>query len=248
MTQRYYIGPNVPAIGERVELDPEESHHLVRVMRTPAGALVRVFGEGREFEARVKTLRPRVVVQIERQLESIPPLRVRLHVAIPWLRGGRTELLVQKLTELGVQEISVYHAERCVAHGTKDKVERLERVAIESCKQCERADIPLIRLQPTLRSLLEYLKDHAGSRLLLAERTEAPRLQSYLHMRQSECGEEFLRDGLALISGPEGGLSPGELTEAEKFATFVSLGPRILRADFAPLVAVAVILAEVGEL
>ncbi len=248
MTDRYYIGRHSPGIGELVTLDSEESHHLVRVMRIKEGEVVRLFGGGREFEGRVERLRPTVRVRIEQELAPISPLQIRLHVAVPWLRGGRTEFLLQKLTELGVEKITVYLAARCVARGDVGKLERLERVVIESSKQCERADVPEVQIHGDLASVLSSFDKERLSCIALAERASAPRLSSLMRSWLETIDHPSAVSGIGIVSGPEGGFAPEELAELEKQGTLASLGPRIFRADFAPLVATAVILAQVGEL
>lgn len=247
MTQRYYIGKGEHAVGEIVELVPDEAHHLRRVMRAREGEHVKVFACGREFEAVVSCLRPRVRLILLREVEPVPPPQLRLHQAIPWLRGGRTDELVQELTQLGVETIVVYRARRCVGLGDESKVARLQRLAIETCKQCERADVPEILCAESTGSAIEMLRERAAEVVVLGERVAQPRLSQVVReilARSSAEGDP--RPTLGIISGPEGGFEENEWAIAN--VRVASLGERIFRADFAPIAGAIVALAGAGDL
>lgn len=248
MTERYYIGDAEVGVGHTLSLDEEEGHHLAKVMRVPVGAQVRVFGAGREFEATVVAIRPSVVVRLDRPLAPLPELPGRLIVAVPWLRSNKTEYLVQKLTELGVHEIAIFRGDRCTARGDETKVSRLRRIAIEACKQCERSAVPQIAAWSSLKEMVGWLQTRVEVLIVLAERVNACPLSRCLKdvKRESRASDGILEAGI--IAGPEGGFSEQELEYLSRHALLASLGPRILRADFAPLVATILILAEAGEL
>jgi 16S rRNA (uracil1498-N3)-methyltransferase len=248
MTERYYIDADNPRVGDTLSLDDAESHHLAKVMRVGVGATVRVFGAGREFEATVLSLRPQVVVRLEQEISTLPTCRVQLLVAIPWLRGGKTEFLAQKLTELGVSEIAIFLSQRCVAKGDENKLRRLERVVIEACKQCERADVPRIQSFLAVDDLVTYAARRTKHVIVLAERTCAAPLSETVRNILALARQSNEKPHVALISGPEGGFSSEEMILLTHRATPASLGQRILRADFAPLVSAIVVLTEAGEL
>ncbi len=248
MTERYYAKLTGKGAGDVVELDEHESHHLRRVMRLGVGDIVRVFGEWREFEGEVVSLGRRVQIQLRQAREPLPCLDVRLGAAVPWLRGGRTDELLQRLTELGVERLIVFRAERCVAQAKADKLARLERLLIESCKQCERADIPALQLVGSLEEAVGLLHDEGFHVLFAGERTAGPRLSQVVQTVLKENQTKDERPSLALVTGPEGGWSPRELEFALAHTTVVSLGPRILRAEVAPVVGIIGILVAVEEL
>ncbi|MCX7625742.1 MAG: 16S rRNA (uracil(1498)-N(3))-methyltransferase [Candidatus Sumerlaeaceae bacterium] len=248
MTERYYIGEANVKLGETLSLEQQEAHHLAKVMRIPVGAQVRLFGGGQEFEATVLATRPSVVVRVDRVLTPFTELSGYLIVAVPWLRSSKTEYLVQKLTELGVHEIAVFTAERCTARGDEKKILRLRRIAIEACKQCERSSVPRISARSSTDDVVEWMQHSVRQVVSLAERVDAVIFSRYLKSSHHELPVSSTWPQLGIITGPEGGFSERELAYLAKHTTLASLGRRILRADFAPLVATILVLAEAGEL
>lgn len=235
-----------------MELDPAESHHLLRVMRAQPGQRVRVFGQGREFEGILeRAAGQRAQIRLGSELTSPPLPAFRMRFLLPWLKGGRTESVLQKLTELGAAEFIVYRARRDVAHLEASKLERLQRNVVEACKQCERADCPPVSLGGNLADTVAASGLPPERCLVLAERSPSvvhlstalvELTQAGLTGSPGACGE------LLIASGPEGGFHPDELAQAAPVATLVSLGPRILRAETAPVAAAAVALSAGGDL
>lgn len=204
------------------------------------GDRLRVFGASREFEATlVRCDKQSAVVRLDNEIPAIPPAAVHLSAAFPCLKGDRTEMLVQKLTEIGVAEFVVFHAEREVAHASDGKLDRLRRAALEACKQCGRVDLPQIH---QAASLLEALTTATRDtrRFVLHEICREPHLSTALRQHEGT--------GAVLVAtGPEGGFTPGEIALVHGDATVVSLGRRILRAETAPIVAASLVMAAAGE-
>ncbi|AXA36372.1 MAG: 16S rRNA (uracil(1498)-N(3))-methyltransferase [Candidatus Hydrogenedentota bacterium] len=249
MSERFHIGNQRVEIGMLLTLDEEESHHLARVMRIRSGATVRLFGDGREYDAIIRDVGRRVTVEVLAERSPLSPPRISLTLAIPWLRGGRTEFLIQKLTELGAERVIVYHADRQVMRPEPEKLERLRRVAIEACKQCERAEVPRIETVANLEEVLATPLPVGGLRVVAAERSDAPRMSEILQTWFSQFRPyNEQRPACLIITGPEGGFSPDELSACEGRSQFVSLGPRILRADTAPIVGAVLALAAAEEI
>ncbi len=256
MADRFHVPAAQLASDTIIDLGDEESHHLLRVMRARVGHELRVFAAGREFEAVLHEVRDRrATVLLGRQIT--PPARpvFRMTFVLPWLKGGRTESVIQKLTELGAAGFVVFAARREVARPDVDKLDRLMRTAVEACKQCERADPPSVELAGGLAEGLGCRDVTRERRLVLAEREPSGMLLSQALSRLTagrspgEPGGGIGQGGDVLIaSGPEGGFHPDELTAVDGLALRVSLGPRILRAETAPVAAAAVILAAGGDL
>jgi len=249
MSERFHIGNQHVEIGMLLSLDEEESHHLAKVMRIRTGATVRLFGSGREYSAVVREVSRRVRVEVVAEHPAVSPPRISLTLAIPLLRGGRTEFLIQKLTELGADRLIVYHAERQVVRPDPEKLERLRRIAIESCKQCERAQVPCVGALANLREVLSTHLPIGGLRVVAVERSDAQRMSAVLHtwLRQF-AANETQRPACLIATGPEGGFSAAELAACQGRAQCVSLGPRILKADTAPIVGAVLALAAVEEM
>jgi 16S rRNA (uracil1498-N3)-methyltransferase len=184
-------------------------------------------------------------LHIQEAISPPPHPQIRYHAIIPWLRGGKTDGIAQKLTEMGVQSICTFHARREVMQASKDKKNHLQKVVIEACKQCERADVPDLADAASLQEAFALRSPDNCHRIILHERERASLLGQSL--RQHTEGTHGPPE-IICASGPEGGFDPAELEFESARPEFVSLGPRILRAETAPIVAMAVTFAVGGEL
>jgi 16S rRNA (uracil1498-N3)-methyltransferase len=245
MADRFYVvGQSPLRPGNEVQLSAEESHHLIRVMRQTVGSRLQVFGGGVEAEATLlRVCQGVAVLKIGGIVLSVPGPDVQMHFVIPWIKGGKTEFVVQKLTELGVASIHVFSSHREVARGSIEKVERLRRVALEACKQCERSDLPQIDEAANLKAALETYDIPATQRLLLYEHERG--------LKFSEAVQNALRAvrdrEIVIATGPEGGFSEEEVNDCLGLCMNVGFGPRTLRAETAPLAAAAAALALTGN-
>lgn len=245
MFERYYAGPIRFGAGDELVLSPDESHHVLKVLRAQPGAQVRVFGDGVEASAvLVSTANRQAAVRIQALLEIPAKPDVEMHFAVPWIKGGKTELVVQKLTELGASALIVYSATREVAKGDLGKLERLARVALEACKQCERCSLPKIVHAGSLKEALESSGIPISQRIVLYERERSAAFDKVLNSALAAAKERCV----LIASGPEGGFAPEELAACEGMATLAGFGPLILRAETAPVAAAAAILALTGNL
>jgi 16S rRNA (uracil1498-N3)-methyltransferase len=148
------------------------------------------------------------------------------------LRGERFEWVLQKSTELGVRRIVPVQFKRSLAGDRADakKLDRWRRIIREAAEQSCRARLP--ELSAPVDFLAACDEAMRASAFLLWE-GEAVALRSILPPQI---------DRIAIISGPEGGIDLDELTAAhERGIISVSLGPRILRAETAPIAALAAI-------
>ncbi len=244
MLARFYA-PGATGIGDLATLPPEEARHARTVVRLGPGDFVAVFdGAGREFLARVERVGPRVVeVRLLEPRRPAPELTVRLVVALAVLKGGRSDQAVRDATLLGAAELQPLLTGRVVL--PPDAASRIERrwrkLAIASCKQCGRATVPPIRPPVTLDRWLAA--DSAALRLLLVEPdlpVEAAPLAALAGHRPASA---------SLTVGPEGGWTTDEVARAiAAGCRAVRLGPRTLRAEVAPVVALSVLLFLWGEL
>jgi 16S rRNA (uracil1498-N3)-methyltransferase len=147
------------------------------------------------------------------------------------------DYVIQKSVELGVSQITPIFSKFSEVR-IKDKV-RLEkkcshwrRIARSSCEQCGRFFIPLVNSPVKFN---EFVTNEKG--LILLDPSGRENLKSI-----KKNGE------VCLMTGPEGGFSPDEIEMARKRGRVVKLGPRILRAETAPVVALAILQSEFGDL
>ncbi|MDA8250751.1 MAG: 16S rRNA (uracil(1498)-N(3))-methyltransferase [Rhodospirillales bacterium] len=221
------------ATGAVLEATQGQAHYLAAVMRRAIGETVRLFnGADGEWEARILALRrDRARLSVERRLRPQAP-EPDLWLAFAVLKRDATDLLVQKATELGASVLLPVLSARCNA--ARINPDRLAAIATEAAEQCERLTVP--RLAPPQR-LPDLLAGWPAARPLFAalERAAVPPLRPQI-------------GPAGLLIGPEGGFAPGELDELVRhtFVKPVSLGPRILRAETAAIVGLALLQAPGG--
>jgi len=234
--------------GAVLDLPPGAARH-VQVLRMQPGQALTLFNHGPgwvgipssgEFEARV-TLMGRSQVQVEvgvhHALEREPARAVHLAVGMP--ANERMDWLVEKAAELGVASIQPLLTERSVLRLSGEraakKVEHWQGVAIAACEQCGGNRVPLVHPVQSLASWLKGFATAHGAQV-------RPLLLSLQLASRPLRGLELGADAALFLSGPEGGLGPGEEASAQQ-AGFqpVSLGPRVLRAETAALMALALL-------
>lgn len=234
-----------PDDGGRVTFDAAEAHHLARVLRLGAGDTVRALdGRGHELTVRLTDVGARgaagiVIERVARATES--PLDLALVQGI--VKGDKLEAVIRMATELGVTRVAPVVTERTIARAEParwaHRLERWRRVAREAAKQCGRAVVPEIDAPRALGEWIDAPRE-PGLLVCLWERG-ATALDAALP------AEPVHR--ASVVVGPEGGLSEEEVERlAAAGAVVAGLGPRVLRADTAGPVAVALLQARYGDL
>jgi len=229
--------PGAGDLTDTIAVGGEDGHHLARVLRLRPGETVTVAdGAGTWRPYTVDTIGTgaaggTVHLEAAGGPQQEPGPAPRIAVAFALTKGDKPELVVQKLTELGVDRILPVLAERSISRPAAAKAaamgERWRRVALEAARQCRRAALPTVEeLVP-----LAKLAGHPG--LVVAERGGAPALR---------LGPPPGGEVLAVI-GPEGGLSPAEADALRPWAR-LGLGPHVLRAETAALAAATVLAAH----
>jgi 16S rRNA (uracil1498-N3)-methyltransferase len=213
---------------------PAGAARHVQVLRLQPGDVITLFnGEGGEFDATVTRMgRSDVDVEVGAH-HSIEREAVRaVHLLAGITANDRMDWLVEKATELGVASITPLVAERSVlklkGERADKKLAHWQGVAVAAAEQCGRNRVPEVHPAVTLTEWLK--KAPLGERwvLSLAAGTQA-------------LTQMTIEGPVTVLSGPEGGLSPHE--EAAALAAGfvpVTLGPRVLRAETAPLAVLAV--------
>ena len=233
------------AVGAQVCLSAEEAAHAFKVLRLRAGEEVELTdGEGRLYSAELtEVTREQVSAKVTEELDSKEsPVRITLYQGYP--KADKLELIVQKLTELGAFRVVPVVMERSVAKpDPKDKAkrkERLQRIAQEAAKQCGRGMIPEIEEAISWKQALMMIEAHELV-VMPWEDARDTKLKD-VYADRSEAAD------IAIIIGPEGGISEAEADEAKAAgAVCVTLGPRILRTETAALASTAVAMSLWGD-
>jgi 16S rRNA (uracil1498-N3)-methyltransferase len=226
-------------VGDLVELSGPEGRHAVAVKRLQVGERIDLGdGAGTVLRALVESLtgRDSLVARVQER-EVLAPAQPRVVVVQALPKGERGETSVETLTEVGVDVIVPWQAERCVARWTGDKVERgrakWAAAARAAGKQARRAWLP--EVAPLARTAdVEALVAKAACAIVLHEEAAV----SVRHICVPTSGD------IVLIVGPEGGVSPDELGRFTAAGAQVALlGPTVMRTSTAGTVAAAVILS-----
>jgi 16S rRNA (uracil1498-N3)-methyltransferase len=232
------------AEGAAITLPPEPSRH-VQVLRLQPGHELTLFdGRGGEWAARIERMTRhdvQALVGPHRAVERELPLSLTLAPCVP--AGDRMDAVIEKATELGATAIQPLASERSVVRLSGDRAERRrarwQAIAIAACEQCGRNRVPrvhdLLALEAWIGAMAPLQSERARG-WLLTWRDARPWRQAAASLQAG--------DTLSLLSGPEGGLTPDEeaMARARGFEA-VSLGSRVLRADTAPLAALAALAA-----
>jgi 16S rRNA (uracil1498-N3)-methyltransferase len=215
---------------------PDGAARHVQVLRLQPGAALALFdGSGAEWSAEVVTMaRNAVVVRVGARSEVDRELSLSVTLALGVPTNERMDAVVEKATELGVAAIQPLLCDRSVLRLAGERAdkrrEHWQSVAIAACEQSGRNKVPVIE---SIRPLSVWLASLGQStsqetRWLLSTSEATP------------LGERSAAVAVIALSGPEGGLSPAEESAAhERGFEPVSLGPRVLRADTAPLALLA---------
>lgn len=227
---RFFVAP--PLTLGKHELPEAQAHYIGRVLRHAPGDAVQLFdGSGSEFVGElVEVGKKRVQVELREQLAGLPESPLRIHLGQGLSRGERMDWAIQKATELGVAEITPIVSERCEVRLRDERADKRlahwQQVAISACEQCGRSVLPVIH--PPL-ALADWLAQ-AEAELKLVLHPVAEPLAS--HTRPAS---------LAFLIGPEGGLSEAEVRQAQACGYQAArLGPRVLRTETTPVVALSV--------
>lgn len=227
--------------GATLTLPDAAAHHVARVMRRREGDTLVLFdGAGVEVSAHIAAIsRREVQVNIDERLTALPESRLAVHLGLAVGKGDRMDFAIQKAVELGVAAVTplyTHHGDvRLKGERAQKKREHWQAVAVSACEQCRRASVPSVH--PAI-ALEEWLGARDETlRLVLHPYSAGP-------LAQHEAP-----DSAALLVGPEGGLSDEEVARAHAhgFHSWI-LGPRILRMETAPIVALSLLQARYGDL
>lgn len=238
---RLYLNAPLSA-GQPVLLDEPQSHYLSKVLRMEAGRELEVFnGDGNEYRATIIKVDKRAVeIAVLSGVEVNRESPLHTHLAIGISRGERMDWVLQKATELGVTKITPLFTERTEVRlqgeRLEKKIQHWQQITLSACEQCQRNVPPQLLPAQDISSFLP--QDNSTLRLVLHHRSEQT-------LRQLPAPSSA-----TLLVGPEGGLSGWEIESAiGQFGyTPLTLGPRVLRTETAPVAALVAVQMLWGDL
>jgi 16S rRNA (uracil1498-N3)-methyltransferase len=249
---RFFVSP---AVLERqpVVLDGDQAHQIRRVLRMHPGERATLLdNRGGAFEASLVSYGDSDArFEIVRRWTATGEPRAHITLYQAMLKGERFAWALQKGTEVGVSRFVPIVCERSVVNDLRtadEKRERWERIIQEAAEQSGRGRLPMLESALTFETAIRLgpspLTAPGPLRLILWEE------ESEATLRQALVGCNLAGGArIEVLVGPEGGFTVDEVSRAERCdVRKVSLGPRILRAETAGVVAAAVILYEAGDI
>ncbi|GAA0105385.1 16S rRNA (uracil(1498)-N(3))-methyltransferase [Paraclostridium sordellii] len=227
-------------------IEGEDVKHISKVLRCRVGEELEICdNDNNEYICEITNIdksevQLNIIDKVDIKRES--DLKIKVYQGLP--KGPKMEMILQKLTEVGVDEIILVQTKRTVVkvEDKKEdkKIERWERIIYEAAKQSKRGKIPKLR---GILSFKEALSDMNKNDLNIApyenERTKS--------IKQAIKGQDI--NNIGIFVGPEGGFEDTEIKAIEDIGgQSVSLGPRILRTETASLVASSIVLYELSDL
>ena len=227
----------------RILIDGADAHHIARSLRMAEGdEAIICDGMGGEYRCTLTRIRDEececsIIEALDSGAES--PVSITLCMAYP--KGDKLETVIQKAVELGCDRIIPFESSRCIKRPKAEKAEkqtaRLQRIAEEAAKQCGRARIPAVCPPVSFKQMLLEATESELS-LLCYENENGFSIKDALKNAKE-------KKSISVIVGAEGGFAPDEVVEAiDSGCLSVTLGPRILRCETAPLFALTAISYE----
>ena len=228
--QQYFIDTKL-SLNEEIKLREDILYHLKKVLRGTNETFRLCDEEGKIYLASLKGDK----ALIRNYLDEHNELNVDITAIISLIKSDKFELILQKLTELGVKRIVPYNAQRSIVKEKKSekKLERYKKILTEASEQCHRNFIPEIVNAIDFKDIDKYMSEIN----LIAYEKETPGVKSDLKDKKS----------ITFVIGPEGGFTEREYQSfVDKGFKSVSLGKRILRAETAAIY-LGSIISEVYE-
>jgi 16S rRNA (uracil1498-N3)-methyltransferase len=241
--QRYFINQSQIQDG-RIFITGDDYHHISRVMRMNTGdRIICIDNSGSAALCEITEISSdTVTLNVLEWIEGTNELPIQVTIASGLPKGDKLELIIQKGTELGASRFVPFHAARSIVKWDEKKglkkVDRWKKIAKEAAEQSHRNIVPDVVVPLTFQELIEQSRHYEYK--LIAYEEEAKRGEK---TKLAACLDKIKHgQSLLVVFGPEGGLTEQEVEQLKKlgFET-CSLGPRILRAETAPLYLLSVV-------
>ncbi|MEG0472123.1 MAG: 16S rRNA (uracil(1498)-N(3))-methyltransferase [Solibacillus sp.] len=244
--QRYFV--ELPANDQQqFTISGDNARHISKVMRMTNGDQIIIVQNDVAHICEIISLDMDVIVRQTGQTIPSPEMPIQVDIACGLPKGDKLELITQKGTELGMHVLLPFAAERSIVKWDEKKgkknQERLQKIAQEAAEQSHRTHVPVIDFPISFKQLLQRIKDYDA--VFIADEEDAKLAGRTKFSDKLKKLSENNATKILCIFGPEGGISRQESDALiTAGAQTMSLGPRILRAETAPLYALAAISYE----
>ena len=221
-----------------------DATHICTVLRLHSGDVIKVFdGKGMSYLIRLEDVKSKLVrgeVILSAKTDSESPLKIHLGQSL--IKGKSFDVVLRKSVELGVQTITPLLTDRTILKGDNEKkISRWKKIVEESSKQCGISKIP--QLSETVLKFDVYCQQakDSGLKLMFWELEKEKGLK--------DINPIDTPNTVSVLIGPEGGFTIEEVEKARSYGfQTLGLGPRILRAETAPLVVLALLQSKWGDI
>lgn len=233
---------------DKVFLRGTDVAHIRKVLRLKGGDRIQILdGRGNCYTVILTTVgRDSIESTISlKEDESNCESHLRICLGQGIVKGTGFDGIVRKSVELGVDKVVPVNASRCISKLSQEdaakKIDRWSRIAREASKQCGRSKVPDIGSKSITVKDFCFVNRESDLKLIFWEEERSLRIKDLLHKNQL--------NSVAILIGPEGGFSSKEVEISRKYGfQSVSLGPRLLRTDTAPLAAISILQNRWGDL
>lgn len=230
----------------------DDVKHIYKVLRLSEGEEVVLNNcEGIEYLGEIETItKSEVIVKIIKRLDINNESKVKVHLFQGLPKGQKMDLIVQKGTELGISEFIPVTTARVDVKlkGEFKKLDRLNRIALEACKQSKRSVIPQVKEVIDFNEAISELKK-MDLIIVPYENAEDFGIKTLVRKLERDNVDLDNINNVGILIGPEGGFEESEIDDLkEQGAYIVTLGNRILRTETAGFTATALIQYELGDL
>ena len=226
---------------QKLVVSGDQFLHMTKVLRMREGdSFLAICGDSKEYECRIAEISSgRAICEVvsERLVSTDAEANVAVFQAC--VKGDKFDLIIQKLSELGIKRLVPFDSDFSIAKCQADKTPRYNKIATEACKQCRRT-VPMEVSSPMkFSAMLEEIKKYDMVVFCNEHETSRPLRTLF---------EGFL-GSVAIIVGSEGGFSPNEIEKLQNAGVCsITLGKRILRAETAAIVTAGCVMMLLGEM
>ena len=239
----HFLIESINVQNNKITIDDKDLYkHIIKVLRAKIGENLLFLDEKEiQYETNLEEINSsNFVCEIKKQYKSERKLNINLYIAQSVLNSDAQTSSIQKATELGVKGIIPLYTDNCVVKESfiKNKIDKWQKIATESVKQCERADVPVVFDVAKIQDIVKNYKQI----IVFAERDAQSDFFTYA--KQNKINKE---EPIVVIIGPEGGFSQKEFDFFKKNdIPLITLGNLIYRADTALTAALTTVINGVN--
>lgn len=246
--QKFFVKTN-QIENKKITIIGTDVNHIANVLRMKQGEKI-LIGDKETLKKYIVKIEEIKKEEIITSIEEILDIQVESNVKIDLYQGlpkaDKMELIIQKTTEIGIENIIPIDMVRCVVKleekEAKKKIERWQKIAETAAKQSKRDKVPQIKNKVKLKQILEKIKEYDMFLVAYEEEIDCMLKQE---LKKIENKENYK---IGILVGPEGGIDAKEIEILkESGAKIISLGKRILRTETAPITMVSNILYELED-